>query len=149
MRIALKYGLSITLVVVLWVLIARFLIGIESGSKADLMASVLFNLTAIVFIYFGTKARKNELAGDLTFKQGMKTGFSISLIYASSACLFFAVVLLVKGPGLLMNESGAQGLPLWRLATQAFAGLFFLGLFFGIVYSTIIAFVLAKRPKAD
>ncbi|HXM35864.1 MAG TPA: hypothetical protein VN920_11795, partial [Pyrinomonadaceae bacterium] len=65
--------------------------------------------------------------------------------YAVSSSLFFALVLLVKGPGLLMSEPGAHGLPLWRVAAQAFAGLFFLGLFFGLLYSTIIAFVLAKR----
>lgn len=149
MRIPLRYGLSITLVVVLWVLIARFLIGIESSSVADLLASVFFNLTAIVSIYFGLKARKNELSGELTFKEGVKTGFSIALVYAVSSCLFFAIVLLVKGPALLLTEPGAQRLPLWQVTVQAFAGLFFLGLFFGLVYSTIIAFVLAKRLKAN
>jgi hypothetical protein len=148
MKIALRYGLSITLVVVLWVVIARFLIGVESGSTADLVASVLFNVAAIVSIYLGTKARKNELEGALTFKEGVRTGFSIALVYAASACLFFAGVLLVKGPGLLLSESGAEGLPLWRVAVQAFAGLFFLGLFFGIVYSTVISFFLAQRRKA-
>lgn len=149
MKIALKYGLSITLVVVLWVLIARFLVGIESGSKADLAASILFNLAAIVSIYFGAKARKNELSGDLSFKEGVKTGFSISLVYAASACLFFAAVLMIKGPSLLLNEPGAQEGPLWRVAAKAFAGLFFLGLFFGIIYSTIISFVLANRRHAE
>ena len=145
MKIALKYGLLITAVVVAWVVIVRLVLGVGSDSKANMIAPILFNLTAIIAIALGMKARKNELGGNLYFKEGVKTGMSIALAYAVSACLFFALQYLVAGPQLLMTEAGAETGPLWRVAVFAYAGLFFGSLVFGLIYSTIIAFFIAKR----
>jgi hypothetical protein len=44
-----------------------------------------------------------------------------------------------------MTEAGAETGPLWRVAVFAYAGLFFGSLLFGLIYSTIIAFFIAKR----
>jgi hypothetical protein len=145
MKIALKYGLLITAVVVAWIVIVRFVLGVGPDSKANLIAPILFNLTAIVAIVLGMKARKRELGGNLYFKEGVKTGMAISLAYAVSACLFFMLQYLVAGPQLLMSEPGAETGPLWRVAVMAYAGLFFGALLFGLIYSTIIAFFIAKR----
>jgi hypothetical protein len=149
MRIALKYGLFITAVVVAWIVIVRLLIGIDSDSATNVIAPLLFNLAAIVAIYLGMKARKNERGGELSFKEGLKTGMGISLVYAVSACLFFMIEYLVAGPKLLLSEAGAQDRPLWQIAVFAYAGLFFGSLFFGLVYSTFISFFLARRPPRN
>jgi hypothetical protein len=145
MKIALKYGLLITAVVVAWVVIVRFVLGVGPDSKANLIGPILFNLTAIVAIALGMRARNQELGGNLYFKEGLKTGMAISLAYAVSACLFFVLQYLVAGPELLMTEAGAETGPLWRVAVFAYAGLFFGSLLFGLIYSTIIAFFIAKR----
>jgi uncharacterized protein DUF4199 len=145
MKIALKYGLLITAVVVAWVVVVRFVLGVGPDSKANLIGPILFNLTAIVAIALGMKARKRELGGQLYFKEGLKTGMAISLAYAVSACLFFMLQYLVAGPKLLLSEAGAEAGPLWRVAVFAYAGLFFGSLLFGLIYSTIIAFFIAKR----
>lgn len=146
MKIALKYGLLITAVVVAWVVIVRFGMGVGADSTANMLAPVLFNIAAIVAIALGMRARKQELGGDLSFKDAIKTGLSISFVYAVSACLFFVIQYLVAGPKLLLSEAGEQPTrPVWQIALLAYAGLFFGSLLFGLIYSTIIAFFLARR----
>jgi hypothetical protein len=144
MRIALKYGLLITAVVIAWVLIVRLGMGIGPESKTNILAPILFNVTAIVAIFLGMRARKRELNGRLGFKDGIKTGMGIALVYAVSACLFFMVEYLVAGPELLLSEGNPQNRPLWQVMVLAYAGLFFGSLFFGLIYSTVIAAFIAK-----
>lgn len=144
MKIALKYGLLITAVLIAWVVIVRFGLALGPNSKANMIAPILFNVTAIVAIFLGMSARKRELAGQLGFKEGVKTGMAISLVYAVSACLFFMIEYLIAGPELLLSEDSPGGRPLWQVAVFAYAGLFFVSLFFGVIYSTVIAFLLAK-----
>jgi hypothetical protein len=145
MRIAIKYGLSITLVVVLWVLFAHFLFPLAPESKANNLAPILFNLAAMVAIYLGIKASADK--GDLNLKQGIKTGMAISLVYGISSCLFFFLVLVFVGPGIMANEPMAQNYPIWQVALAASAGLFFSALILGLVYSTVISFVLVRARK--
>jgi hypothetical protein len=144
--IALKYGLLITLVVVVWVIFARFIFALPPQSPANVLAPILFNLAAIAAIYFGIRASEREHA--LTFKGGLKTGMSIALVYAVSSCLFFFIVYLIVGPKLLTSEPMAQMYPLWQVALFAYAGLFFGTLIAGLVFSTIISFILVKARKS-
>jgi hypothetical protein len=149
MKIALKYGLLITAVVVAWVVIVRLVMDIGANSKANIIAPILFNLTAIVAIYSGMKARKNELGGELGFKEGLKTGVAISFVYAASACLFFMVEYLILGPKLLLSDAGPSEGPMWQVAAIAYAGLFFGSILFGLIYSTAIAFFIARRQRRE
>jgi len=149
MKIALRYGLLITAVVVAWIVVVRFVMNIGADSKANVIAPILFNLAAIVAILPAMKARKKELDGDLSFKEGLKTGMGVSLVYAISACLFFMIEFLVAGPKLLMSEAGPQVGPMWQVAALAYAGLFLGSLFFGLIYSTVISFFLARRLPRD
>jgi uncharacterized protein DUF4199 len=147
MKISLKYGLLITAVVVAWVLIVRFLMGVGADSKANVIAPILFNLAAIVAIYLGMTARKKELRGELSFKEGVKTGMMISLVYATSACLFFMIEFIVAGPKLLLSDAGPQAGPIWQVVAIAYSGLFFGSILFGLIYSTIISFFIARRNQ--
>ena len=147
MKIALKYGLLITSVVVAWIVIVRLVMGVGADSKANVIAPILFNLTAILAIYLGMKARKNELRGDLSFKEGLKTGMAISLVYAVSSCIFFMIEYLVAGPKLLLSETGPQTGPMWQVAAKAYAGLFLGSLLFGLIYSSVISFFIARRQR--
>jgi Na+/H+-translocating membrane pyrophosphatase len=145
MKIALKYGFLITLVVVLWVVVTKFLFPLAPESKANILGPILFNLAAIVAIYLGINTKKRELVGELSFKEGLKTGVQISLVYAVSACLFFFIIFLLVGPKLMANEPMAKTYPMWQVALFAYVGLFFGALIFGLVYSTIISFLLVRR----
>jgi hypothetical protein len=59
--------------------------------------------------------------------------------------LFFVIQFVIAGPELLMSEAGAQDGPMWKKAAFAFGGLFIGSLVFGLIYSTLIAFFLARR----
>lgn len=145
MRIAIKYGLLITVVVVVWVIVTHFLFTLAPTSKLNMLAPVLFNLAAIMAIYLGIKERKAET--EMSFKTGLKTGTSISLVYAITACLFFFIVFLIVGPSLMANEPMAATYPLWQVALFAYAGMFLGSLILGLVYSTIISFFLVRRNR--
>ncbi len=145
MKIALKYGLLITLVVALWIVIVRLWLGLGAGPAGQIISGVLFNAAAILAIFLGMRERKQAVGGALRFKDGVKTGMAISLVYAISACLFFMIEYLVAGPKLILSEAGPQTTALWQVVVVAYAGLFFGSLIFGLIYSTLVAFFLARR----
>jgi hypothetical protein len=148
MKMALKYGLLITAVVVVWVSFTRLIFPLPPESKANALAPILFNLAAIVAIYLGMKARK-ELAGGISFKEGLMTGLSIAFVYALTSSLFFVILLLAVGAKIMANEPMAATHPMWQVAIMAFAGIFLGSLILGLVYSTVISFILAKRRRRE
>lgn len=147
MKIALKYGLLITAGIALWIVIIHFVVPVSPDSKVSAFTPVLFNLIEIAAIYLGIKVRKSEVSSPLKVSEGLKTGLSISIVYASSSCVFFLVLLLLAGPKLLASEPGAQTRPLWQTLTMAFAGLFFGAMVLGTIYSLVISFFFARRVK--
>ncbi len=145
MKRALKYGLMITLVVVLWVIFMRMIFRV-SPEASNAVAPILFNLAALVAIYFGIKERSRE--GEMTFKEGLRTGLSIALVYAVSSCLFFFISYLIIGPSLLAGEPMAQIYPLWQVALISYAGMFFGALLAGLIFSTVISFFIVRGQRA-
>jgi hypothetical protein len=45
----------------------------------------------------------------------------------------------------MASEPGVESLPLWQVALGAFVGFFIGSWLFGLIYSTVISFFLAKR----
>ena len=148
MKIALKYGILITLGVIAWVVIAHLLVPDPRSPVHSIGAGVFFNLLHIAGIYLAISTLRNETGGQLIFKEGLKTGVATALVYAATSCLFFVVAIFVVGSKLMASEPGVENLPLWQVALGAFVGLFVGSLVFGLIYSTVISFFLAKR-KSD
>jgi hypothetical protein len=72
------------------------------------------------------------------------------VVYAIAASLFFAGALLLIGPQFMAGDQmSAPQLPTWKVALQAFAGLGLGAIFFGLIYSTVISFFLAKRRSTE
>ena len=147
MMIPLKYGLLITLGVIAWVVIAHLLVPDPRSPVHSIGAGVFFNLLHITGIYLAINTTKNESNGDLPFKTGVKTGVATALIYAVTSSLFFLVAIFVVGTKLMASEPGAENLPPWQVAVGAFLGLFVGSLIFGLIYSTVISYFLAKRIR--
>ena len=147
MKIALKYGLMISLVAIAWVALAHLLVPDPGSSVHSLGTGVVFNILNIAGIYLAITTLKNQSNGEITFKTGVKTGVATAFVYAFSLCLLFLIAIFVIGPKLLASEPSAQNLPLWQRALAAFMGLFFISLIFGLIYSTLISFFLAKRRQ--
>ncbi|HEV7396509.1 MAG TPA: DUF4199 family protein [Pyrinomonadaceae bacterium] len=147
MKIALKYGLLITACFIVWVVVAHRLFPDPHSMAHSVGASVFVNLVQIAAIVLGMRARKNKNGGYLLFKDGLKTGVSISAVYAVSASLFFVVALMFFGSALMAVEPGADIKPLWQVALWAFLGLGLGAVLFGLIYSAVASFVLASRKE--
>jgi hypothetical protein len=145
MKIPLKYGLLATLGVAAWVLITRSLIVDPKSAVHTLGAPIFFNLFHFAVIYLGLKALEREKGDRPTFKEGLKTGVAISVVYALTVSLFFVGVMAVVGTKWLASEPMAGEAPMSRVMIGAFIGLFIGALMFGLIYSTVISFFLAKR----
>jgi len=146
MKISLKYGLLIAVLAMAWVLVAHYLVTNPASMVHQLGTPIIFNVLEFALIYLGIKAVEREKGDRLTFKQGVKTGVGISVVYGLALSLFFVIVLKVVGTKFMAMESGAgTGSVSRSQIAQAFAGLFLLALVFGLIYSTVISFFLAKR----
>ncbi len=145
MKIALKYGLLITLGAIAWVVIAHLLVPDPRSPVHSLGAGIFFNILHITGIYLAITTLRNETGGELGFKTGVKTGIATAFVFAASFCLFFVAAIFAVGPKLMASEPGAENQPLWQIALGAFVGLFLGTLIFGLIYSTLISFFLAKR----
>ncbi|HKR12849.1 MAG TPA: DUF4199 family protein [Pyrinomonadaceae bacterium] len=146
-KIPIKYGLMITLGAIAWVLITRALIPNPDSTVHKLGPPIVFNILQFAMIYLGLKAKEREFGDKQDFKKGIKTGVAISLVYGLTMCLFFIVVVRFVGAGWLASEPGALNAPPALVLAQAFAGLFIGALIFGLIYSTVISFFLAKRQS--
>ena len=145
MKIPIKYGLLITLGVMVWVLIARNTVTNPLSPVHTLGTPIFINLLQFIMIYLGLKALEREKGDRPTFKEGLKTGVAISFVYALTASLFFVAVVAVVGTKWLASEPGAAEAPMSRVVAGAFLGLFLGAILFGLIYSTLISFFVAKR----
>lgn len=145
MKIPLKYGLLIALGAMAWVLISHWLVSDPKSIVHQLGGPVFFNVLQFAMIYLGLKAVEHEKRDDPTFKEGLKTGLAISLVYGLTTSLFFVVVLTMVGTKWMANDPGAATIPRSRLVLVAFVAFFIGAMFFGLIYSTVLSFFLAKR----
>ena len=146
MKIPLKYGLLIAIAAIAWVLIAHYVFSNPASIVHQLGTPIIFNVLQFALIYLGIKAVEREKGDRPTFKEGLKTGVGISVVYGLTLSLFFVVMLVVMGTKWMAVEPGAGSGSVSRSQiAQAFVGLFLLSLIFGLVYSTVISFFLAKR----
>ena len=148
MKTLLKYGLMITLGAIVWVLIAHYTITNPKSIVHQLGTPIVFNVLQFIMIYLGIKAVEREKGERLSFKEGIQTGFGISFIYGVTLSIFFAIVLAVIGTKWMAVEPGAGSPPTSQVA-GAFLGLFLSALVFGLIYSTVISFFIAKRQSED
>ncbi len=137
MKIALKYGIAVTLIIAAWVALKHFILHIE-GSSAQFADLAVFNLSAIVALMMGIKEKRLANGDRLTFLQGLGTGVSIALTYAILTSLYFVMMLALVGPKLMQQEGETS-------MGKAFAGVSIGFALFGTIFSALIALVLRKQ----
>jgi len=136
LKIALKYGVAVTLIIAAWVALKHFLLHLQ-GPSAQLADVALFNFSAIVALFMGIKEKRLANGDRLTFGDGFMTGLSIAITYALLTSLYFVLLLAVVGPKIMQQEGETSYL-------KAFAGVSIGFALFGAVFSAIIALVLRK-----
>jgi hypothetical protein len=145
MKIPLKYGLIAALGLIIWVIVAHWLIPNPQSTVHTLGAPVFFNVLHFIVIFLGLKALERERGDKPGFKEALKTGVAIAFVYAMTAGLFLVGVVLVVGTRWMASGPDAATSPTSLLL--AFAGLVLLTMLFGLIYSTVIAFFVAKRQS--
>ena len=146
MKIPLMYGLMATLVLILWVLATHTLVPNPNSIVHTFGAPVFFNILHFVVIFLGLKALERQKGDKPAFKEAVKTGVSIAFAYALTSSLFFVVLVYLAGTAWLATEPGAAAnLSPGELLSRALAGWFLFTMIFGLIYSTVIAFFVAKR----
>jgi hypothetical protein len=149
MKIAIRYGLIITAGIMAWTIIAHTLLPNPQSNVHSFGAFTFINLLHFACIYLGIKALERETGTKPTFKEGLKQGVAISFVYAVTSALYFVCVLLLIGTKWMAGEALRPDMPMWVVGLQAFGGLIVFTMIFGLVYSTLISFVLARRLSSE
>jgi hypothetical protein len=136
MKIALKYGIGVTLVIAAWVALKHFVLHLE-GANAQYADLAVFNFTAIVGLMLGIKEKRIANGDSLTFRQGFITGTSIAITYAIMTSLYFVLLLAIVGPKLMQQEGETS-------YVKAFLGVSIGLALFGAIFSAIISLLVRK-----
>ena len=144
MKIPIKYGLIITAGGIAWVIVTHLLITDPASPVHRVGSGIFFNILEIAGIYLAIASLRTS-AGEFTFKEGVKTGVETAFVYALSFCVFFLIALFVIGPKLMASEPGAENMSARQAAIVAFVSLFVGSMIFGLIYSTLVSFFLARR----
>jgi predicted permease len=147
MKIPLKYGLIAAVGLIIWILGAHWLVPNPQSKVHALGAPIFFNVLHFAVIFLGLKALEREQGAKPRFKDALKTGVAIAFVYALTASLFFVAVVMAVGTRWMSSGPGANTTPTRMLLAQAFAGLFLGTMIFGLIYSTVIAFFVARRQS--
>ena len=76
MKIALKYGIAVTLVIAVWVAVKHFVLHLQGAQFADV---AIFNFSAIVGLMLVIKEKRLANGNKLTFGDGFVTGLGIAI----------------------------------------------------------------------
>ena len=144
MKIALKYGLLITIGVACWTIVAHIFDPNPNSQLHGLGAGLFFNVLEVLGIYLGIRERRRE--GPVKFSQSVKTGVSIAAVYGLAASIFFSFVVLFA-PHWIQRRPGTEEQTQAQVAMGAFFGLLLGAIVLGIIYSTIISFILAMMDR--
>ncbi len=136
MKIALKYGIAVTLVIAGWVALKHFVLHFQ-GPGAQIADLAIFNLAAITGLTLGIREKRTATGGRLTFGDGLITGIKIAVTYAILTSAYFAVLLATVGPKLMQQEGETSVVKAFLAVSIAFA-------LIGTVFSAIITLVLKK-----
>src|SRR6267378_4960209 len=141
MKLSLKYGIGVTLVIAAWVALKHFVLHLES-QPAQFADVAIFNLTAITGLALGIREKRRMNGGTLTFGDGLITGIKIAVTYAILTSAYFAVLLATVGPKLMQQEGETS-------VVKAFLGISIGFALFGTVFSGIIALILKKKLRMN
>jgi hypothetical protein len=142
-----KYGLLLSLVIVVCLAIMELTGQNESFDKSPVTMVFMF-IAPIVLYYLGINTRKQAQGNKLTFKQGVKEGFKIALVYGLISPFVFALYYLLINPGIVnyVRESYAMT----NASTAAVIGVDMLiqlvtALIIGTIFSAIISFFVKTK----
>lgn len=92
LKTEIKYAVISAITLVIWVTVEHLLgFNTTKMDKGEYTRPIIA-IAVFIFLFLGIREKKNkELGGQLTFMQGLKTAFFISLFYALLQAIWFAI----------------------------------------------------------
>jgi hypothetical protein len=143
---ALKYGVLVTGIIAVYVALKHWGLHLDPA-RAAVLDTAVFNLAALIGLTLGISERRSANQGLLSFGEGMQTGVCIAIAYAALTALYFAILLLAVGPG-IMQQSGevnANGEVTGAVIGKAFAGVLIGMTVIGTILSLFVSLVLRRK----
>jgi hypothetical protein len=140
-----KYGLIMCGLIALC-LLYMYLSGSGFDNKSPLFIFVSFIAPAFVW-YFGIREKKKLLKNKITFKQGLKEGFKISLVFGIVSPFIFLAYYFVNPVALdyVRSTYGLTQSPTIVAILIDMAAQFISAVIFGTIYGAIISFFLKTK----
>jgi hypothetical protein len=140
-----KHGLMLCGVLVICLLLLA-VTGQTFTNKSPIFLIYQFVAPAVVW-YLGINAKKKMQKGKLTWKEGVKEGFKISLVFGIVSPFIFALYYMMN-PGILDFIRTLYGMPEisdTALLTMDLIGQFVSALVFGTIYAAVISFFVKSK----
>jgi hypothetical protein len=122
--------------------------GTDFDSKSPFMTIATFIAPFVVW-YYGLKAKKKELKGKMSFKEGVAEGFKISLFYGIISPFVFLIYYLLV-PSVISYVRNAYQMAGASDATVIVTDMviqFFASIIGGTVYGAIVALFLTRKTQ--
>lgn len=145
-----KYGLILTAALTVCLVIMELTRTNQTFEHSSPVFFIYQFLTPAVVLYLGLKAKKEMQKGKFSYKEGLKEGFKISLVFGIVSPFLFLIYYTLINPGILPYVAQSYGL------TGASNGLVigvdmlvqFLGAtLFGTIYAAVVAIFVKTNKK--
>jgi len=146
MKRALTYGMLVSAIIAVWVALKHWGLNLDPA-RAAIFDTVIFNVAGLIGISLGISEKRSANHGALSFSQGLKTGVSIAITYATLTAIYFAILLLIVGPKLMQQAGEVEpgGAITGVILLQAFAGVLIGLTVIGTILSVFISLVLKRK----
>lgn len=144
-----KYGLMMCGLIGLCLLLMELTGQNLTFDKSPLLLVFQFLGPAVIW-WFGISEKKKQLGGKLTFKQGFREGFMISLVFGLVSPFVFLAYYVFINPGIVDYVRSVYGLmnePVVMVVGIDLAAQFVSAILFGSVYGGIISLLLRTKSK--
>lgn len=112
-------------------------------------AESLLMLAAPLIVWFlGIRAKKKQLKGRMSFKQGFSEAFKMSLVFGIISPFIFLIYYIIFNPGIVHKVGDVYGImnaPSWLIIAYDMAVQFLGSLIGGVVYGSIVSFFLRNK----
>ena len=143
-----RYGLAMTAFTAAWVLLMHVTGQYGPEYEANPLDLLFIVIVPFIVWYLGIKAKKTQKKGKLTFKEGVKEGFQISLVYGITSPFLFGLYYLLINPAVVQSlkpEYGMAGVSDTQIILIDMLAQFISAIVFGTLYAAIISYFLKSK----
>jgi hypothetical protein len=143
-----KYGLIMSGIILLCLIYMEVSGQNQSFDQKNPIVFLGMMVAPFVVWFFGLRAKKRQLKNKMTFQQGVREGFLISLVYGITSPFVFVTYYLLINPSILEYVRTAYNLQNAAIGLIIAADVFVQfvsSLIFGTIYAAIISFFLKTK----